>query len=406
MKSKLSNHQTLITTPSQNDPGLFVTGTGVIDANIIGGYDDAKGFLYFRTDYNLNNLDFVSLDEVNGSHFYAGGNLHYDVNTDDIYVSGTVTTAGDNAFFFDMIQDVSTTSLINCFSLDPLNWNGQIGVKTLPSATVDGYPKSGWIAATASDGNRVAGRVCINTGAGTVSLPILMSTTYNATDFNNWTTAQSTAVYYYPRTLNTIAPVQFYLGQSYNQIWHPNHSSIEYLSGGNPTEEFGLTGLNNTTGGPKTVLNFIDISYDNDCNYQSDHLGLDLWPVVSVGVVDVIVGTPGQTVTTPNYNTPTVTIPSHLFCSNVPFRPEVNSENPLSGFEYNLSNVANRLVMKCNSGDSYLQIFNIYGVELLNCKIINSLIELDLNHFPSGVYFLKIIGANNCKKTIKKFVIK
>ena len=87
MKSKLSNHQTLITTPSQNDPGLFVTGTGVIDANIIGGYDDAKGFLYFRTDYNLNNLDFVSLDEVNGSHFYAGGNLHYDVNTDDIYVS-------------------------------------------------------------------------------------------------------------------------------------------------------------------------------------------------------------------------------------------------------------------------------------------------------------------------------
>ncbi|MBK7588360.1 MAG: hypothetical protein IPI22_08465 [Bacteroidetes bacterium] len=58
-----------------------------------------------------------------------------------------------------MIQDVSTMSLINCFSLDPLNWNGQIGVKTLPSATVDGYPKSGWIAATASDGNRVAGRV-------------------------------------------------------------------------------------------------------------------------------------------------------------------------------------------------------------------------------------------------------
>ncbi len=140
MKSKLSNHQTLITTPSQNDPGLFVTGTGVIDANIIGGYDDAKGFFYFRTDYNLNNLDFVSIDESNQNNFYAGGNLRYDVNTDDIYVSGTVKTTGDNAFFFDMIQDVSTTPLINCFSLDPLNWNGQIGVKTY-HPTVDGYPK-------------------------------------------------------------------------------------------------------------------------------------------------------------------------------------------------------------------------------------------------------------------------
>ncbi|HQW46294.1 MAG TPA: hypothetical protein PLZ98_04425, partial [Chitinophagaceae bacterium] len=112
MKSKFSNSQTFITTPSQNDPGLFVTGTGVIDIGVTGFQNDAKGFFYLRTDYNLNNLDFVSLDEVNGSHFYAGGNLHYDVNTDDIYVSGTVTTAGDNAFFFDMIQDVSTTPLI------------------------------------------------------------------------------------------------------------------------------------------------------------------------------------------------------------------------------------------------------------------------------------------------------
>ena len=406
MKSKLSNHQTLITTPSQNDPGLFVTGTGVIDANIIGGYDDAKGFLYFRTDYNLNNLDFVSLDEVNGSHFYAGGNLHYDVNTDDIYVSGTITTAGDNAFFFDMIQDVSTTPLINSFSLDPLNWNGQIGVKTLPASTVDGYPKSGWIAATASDGNRVAGRVCINTGAGTVSLPVIMTTTFNATDFSNWTTAQSTAIYYYPRTLNTIAPVQFYLGQSHNQIWHPNHSSIEYLSGGNPTEEFGLTGLNNTTGGPKAVLNFIDISYDNDCNYQSDHLGLDLWPVIAVGVVDVIVGTPGQTVTTPYYNTPTVTIPSHLFCTNVPFKSEVNSDNQIAVFEYNLKSDNNKIIMNCDTGDAYLQILNIYGEIVLNSKINNSLIDLDVNHFQPGIYLLKVSDSCNLNKVIKKFVIR
>lgn len=397
----------IIELPSQNDPGLFVTGTGLIYASVAVNQDGAKGFFYFRTDYSLNALDFVSLDEPNnGSNFYAGGNLFYDSKTDDIYVSGTVTTAGDNAFFFDMIQKVSTTPLINCFSLDVSNWNGQIGVKTLPASTVDGYPKSGWIAATASDGNRVAGRVCINTGASTVSLPVILSTTFNATDFNNWITAQPNVVHYYPRTLNTVTPVQFYLGQRYDQIWHPNHSSIEYLKGGTPTEEFGLTGLNNTSSGPKAVLNFIDVAYDNDCNYQHDNVGLDLWPVVSVGTIDVTPGTPSQTITTPSYNTPAVSIPNLVLCSNIPFKSAPGFENSFEKFQYNIYNDFGTLNMNCETADLTLKVVNMYGVVINSSNISNSKIEIDLQHYPVGIYFLSIFDKNNCKKVTVKFDVR
>jgi hypothetical protein len=62
--------------------------------------------------------------------------------------------------------------------------------------------------------------------------------------------------------------------------------------------------------------------------------------------------------------------------------------------------------MNCDTGDAYLQILNIYGEIVLNSKINNSLIDLDVNHFQPGIYLLKVSDSCNLNKVIKKFVIR
>src|SRR5690606_4905905 len=66
----------IIEVPTQLYGGLFVTGIGAMDVSYTGGYDDPKGFFYFRTDFGLTPYDFVSLDDPNNiSNFFSGGSL-------------------------------------------------------------------------------------------------------------------------------------------------------------------------------------------------------------------------------------------------------------------------------------------------------------------------------------------
>jgi hypothetical protein len=393
----------IIEVPTATNGGLFVTGTGANAAN-----NDAKGFFYFRTDYALAPTDFVSLDNPsNIDDFFAGGNLKYDIGSDDILVSGTINGNSNNgpAFFFDKIIDVSTTSFINSFSTSAAWWNNSLGTKRLPTS-MSGYTKSGAIStASTNSGNFILGKLYNNTIS--LTLPVALECRFGDNDLNNWVTNQTTNLEYYSRQVNNIPPVQFYDGYNWDEIWYPCHSSAEYPFAPYGSYQYGMAGLDDAMGVTTVAMNFTDAVYNNLCSRISASVALNMIPVSTIGTVTVTNQAPAQVQYTPPYNIITPNIPAETDCINIIFKPAGSSKIlNISENNFFITENATGITVSCNLIDKKYKLLNLFGSVVAEGPIVNSTANIDTKSLATGMYIIMILDQHEHQVKSLKFIQK